>query len=88
MKFKVKIKKSIRVVDVVEKARYRDGGTILYEDCLGRKYYLDGRICLSNNPNNTYIYDEYPSTKSAKRIFVELNIVKGWNFNLDNPTIQ
>lgn len=54
-------------------SRYKDGGTDVYVDKKGKKYYKDGRI---GTKTKGKIFDRYPKDKGAKILDVELEVVK------------
>jgi hypothetical protein len=60
------------IVLVEEKDRFRDGGTIIYEDVNGTKYFKDGRI---GSITKGKIFDRYPNEPTAKELNVQLEII-------------
>lgn len=68
-------------IKVTEVERYRDGGTVVFEDQLNRRYYT------YNYPNVNKVYNQmpfsrgggalgYPADKWVKEVPVELEIVE------------
>jgi hypothetical protein len=65
-----------RKVKVIEIERFRDGGTIHYQDQTGENYYVDNRIG-TKTPGR--ITDDYPDKKPTIQKIVELEVVTDFN---------
>lgn len=73
----------MEAIKVIEVERYRDGGTVVYEDELNRRYFT-WQPPSNNKPHGQWdgiVYNQMPMTgsielkKSAKEIKVQLEIV-------------
>lgn len=58
--------KSNDPIPVVERVRFRDGGTIMYQDRKGNEYYT-GHL---SNPNG--IYDDYPTRGNLLKVNIKI----------------